>query len=156
MICDLSFRKNHQLSMINRQYGFTLIELLVVIAIIGVLSALLMSNFIAIRQRARDGNRKTNLRELQSALEIYRANKGDYPDSLTACDTPLTDGITVYKSKIPCDPLGGDYQYNKNGATYTLTACLENGNDGEIEKNNNTPVNCDGSTTLWKYIVTNP
>ena len=59
--------------------GFTLVELLIVIAIIGVLSALLMANFIGVRQRARDAQRKSDLRQMQSALELYRSDLGLYP-----------------------------------------------------------------------------
>ncbi|MDP2672104.1 MAG: type II secretion system protein, partial [Candidatus Daviesbacteria bacterium] len=50
--------------------GFTLIELLVAIAIIGILSSFLLSNFVGVRQRARDGVRKSDLRQIQSALEL--------------------------------------------------------------------------------------
>ena len=61
--------------------GFTLIELLVAISIIGVLSSFLLANFVGIRQRARDGVRKSDLRQIQSALELYRSDQSKYPDS---------------------------------------------------------------------------
>ena len=54
--------------------GFTLVELLIVVAIIGILSTLLMANFIGVRQRARDAQRKADLRQIQSALELYRSD----------------------------------------------------------------------------------
>lgn len=114
--------------------GFTLIELLVVIVIIGVLSSLLMANFIGVRQRARDGQRKANLRQIQAALELYRADQGKYPDtaSFPACNNAAFTGGSppaTYMSKIPCDPLGGDYSYVYSSGGYTLVACLENSND---------------------------
>lgn len=69
----------------NFKKGFTLIELLIVIAIIGVLATLLMVNFIGVRQRARDAQRKSDLRQIQSALEIYRSDQGSYPASIINC-----------------------------------------------------------------------
>ena len=94
----------------TRTRGFTLIELLVAISIIGVLSSFLLANFVGVRQRARDGVRKSDLRQIQSALELYRSDKGTYPSSLPPCGSPLQDTSTppvVYMQKIPCDPSSG-------------------------------------------------
>ena len=110
--------------------GFTLIELLVAISIIGVLASFLLVNFIGVRQRARDGVRKSDLRQIQSALELYRADQGEYhPEPLPGCGSPLENGSTVYMKKIPCDPSTGDvytYSVGVGNTTYTMTACLEN------------------------------
>ena len=62
--------------------GFTLIELLVVIAIIGILTTFLVANFVGVKSRARDGQRKSDLRNIQAALEIYRSDKSVYPSSI--------------------------------------------------------------------------
>ncbi len=145
--------------------GFTLIEILVSVAIIGVLSALLMVNFIAIRQRGRDSQRKANLAQIQSALEIYRSDNGKYPSSpLVNCPTGSltyfgnapTCSVT-YLRKVPTDPLGGSYTYiqDTNGISYTLIACLENTNDSQKDSSNNTTY-CTGATTNWSYTVKNP
>jgi len=66
--------------------GFTLIELLIVIVIIGVLATLLMTNFVGVRQRGRDAQRKSDLRQIQAALELYRADVGQYPEALPVCN----------------------------------------------------------------------
>jgi len=66
--------KNHK----NKK-GFTLIELLVVIAIIGLLSTLAVVSLSAARTRARDVKRLADLRNFQSALELYASDKGTYP-----------------------------------------------------------------------------
>ena len=98
-----------KLKSIRKSGGFTLIELLVVIGIIGILTALLTANFVAVRQRARDSQRKSDLRQIQSALEIYRADNRAYPLALLACGssfTPQDLSSPVYMQKIPCDPLG--------------------------------------------------
>lgn len=141
--------------------GFTLIELLVVVAIIGILSALLMSNFIGVRQRARDAQRKSDLRQIQSALELYRADIGSYPATvaLASCGSAVSlkspDNSSTYLQKVPCDPLSNNpYPFTSTGTTYTLIGCLENANDSQKDSSNNSAA-CNG-TTLFSYTLTNP
>ena len=146
---------NWKLEIGNSRKGFTLIELLIVIAIIGVLATLLMVNFIGVRQRARDAQRKSDLRQMQSALELYRADNNTYPLSpLPNCGQPLAANGTTYMTSIPCDPLGGNYVYTSTGTNYTITACLENLNDNQKDASNVTSA-CNG-TTNWSYTVQNP
>lgn len=143
--------------------GFTLIELLVVVAIIGILSALLMSNFVGVRQRARDAQRKSDLRQIQSALELYRADAGSYPTSasndLASCGSSASlksqDNSSTYMQSIPCDPsTGSPYSYSStDGTTYTLITCLENGNDSQKDSSNN---NICSTAGTYSYTVTNP
>lgn len=154
------------LFMIRKFCGFTLIELLVVISIIGVLAGFLLANFIGVRQRARDTQRKSDLRAIQSALEFYRSDKGAYPltgafPSCTTTPPAFTNGANppvIYMQKIPCDPLPGNvtgnlYKYTSDGATYMLIACLENGGDTQKDQSNNDP--CDGSAN-FSYTLQNP
>ena len=155
-------------SSVNHQYGFTLIELLIVIAIIGILSTLLMTNFIGIRQRARDAQRKSDIRQMQSALELYRSDVGAYPSAggtntlnSAPCPTPSSfvySGST-YMQQIPCDPLGnsyynaGSYYYSTTGSTYTLAACLENTADTDVSSTFSGDSTC---ATGKYYVKTNP
>lgn len=136
--------------------GFTLIELLIVVAIIGVLATLLMSNFVGVRQRGRDAERKSDLRQIQSALEMYRADTGAYPTSLPSCGSAFTSGDIVYMQKIPCDPIGSGsfvFTYTSNGSIYSLVTCLENVNDSQ--KDSSTDPQCDG-TNAWSFTLQNP
>ena len=154
------FFHNRQLSIINGQLlkrGFTLIELLVVIVIIAILATLLTANFVGVRQRGRDATRKSNLRQIQTALELYRSDIGLYPltAAFPACGNPFSSGTTTYMQKIPCDPLlvTTSYTYTStDGVTYTLRACLENANDFEKDNPN---VSCTSPTTV-SYTLTNP
>lgn len=122
--------------------GFTLIELLIAIVIIGILTALLTANFIGARQRARDAKRKSDLRQIQSALELYRADSGNYPAVANVeCGGPMTssDGQTTYMQSIPCDSLSGwpGYEYTLNvDETYSIFACLENESDRDADVTN--------------------
>lgn len=143
--------------------GFTLIELLVVVAIIGVLSALLMSNFVGVRQRARDAQRKSDVRQIQSALELYRADIGAYPgsSSLSTCGSSVSlkspDNSSTYLQSVPCDPsTSSAYTYtSSNGVTYTLVTCLENGNDSQKDSSNIAPCSSTNPVT-YSYTVKNP
>lgn len=127
--------------------GFTLIELLIVISIIGILSSFLLANFIGVRQRARDGQRKSDVSQIQTALEMYRADKSEYPatGTFSPCGGQFADGTVVYLNEVPCDPLGGptvttgdhQYIYTLTGInTYSLRTCLENTSDGQIDAAN--------------------
>lgn len=144
--------------------GFTLIELLIVVVIIGVLTTLLLANFIGIRQRARDTQRKADLKQIQSALELYRADQGTYPlpgsgngNFQPTCGSGSSllspDGGATYMQKIPCDPLGGAYSYASDSNTYTLVSCLENLNDSQKDAVNNSL--CNG-TANWSFTLQNP
>lgn len=139
---------------IRFEKGFTLIELLLVLAIIGVLTSFLLANFIGAKARARDAQRKSDLRQLQAAFELYRADVGTYPASpLPACNLALTSGSTTYIQKLPCDPSTKiTYVYTTTGTAYTLTACLENANDSQKDSTNNAA--CTGGTA--SYTVNNP
>ena len=156
----------------NFKKGFTLIELLIVIAIIGVLATLLMVNFVGVRERARDAQRKSDLRQIQSALELYRADQGVYPVSGSGngnfpitCGNPLvsTDGAITYMTKIPCDPFGADYYntgnyfYQSGGSTYNIQACLENAGDkqGTITQLPGSGSGCISSPPTY-FVVNNP
>ena len=148
---------NYKFEIKNFQKGFTLIELLIVIAIIGILSTILTVNFIGVRQRGRDAQRKANIRSIQSALELYRSDQSNYPTTLPSCNTSLVDpvnGTTTYMKTIPCDPLGGSYQYQGTSTTYTLVSCLENTNDtdGTVTK----PTGFTACSSGYYFVVTNP
>lgn len=141
--------QNSKLKIQNFSKGFTLIELLIVIAIIGVLATLLMANFVGVRQRARDAQRKSDVRQIQAALEIFRSDNGGYPPAPLTCGASLTSGGSTYMKKIPCDPNGGSYIYLSGGTDYTLYACLENASDSQAEADK-------GTCATAKYLVLNP
>src|SRR5438034_6926778 len=77
-------KKYHTCTVEIASSGFTLIELLVVISVIGILAAglLLLINPFAQFQKARDAQRKSDLGQIQKALELYSQDTGgNYPVS---------------------------------------------------------------------------
>lgn len=59
--------------------GFTLIELLVVIAIIGILSSVVLASLNTARARARDAKIRSELRQINIAINLYFQKYGYYP-----------------------------------------------------------------------------
>jgi type II secretion system protein G len=143
------------------QKGFTLIELLVVISVIGILAALIMVNFNAARERARDMQRKSDLDQIKKALRMYYNDSNSYPDSvdnkIQACSTPSTFewgtafqcSDMVYMKLLPHDPSwkeSGDTDYSYvgdvSGQDFCLWAELENSSDGDLENSHNRCGDC--------------
>jgi len=132
--------------------GFTLIELLIVMAIIGVLATLFIGGYTGTQRKARDANRKSDLKQIANSLEIYFNDHNRYPaessGTIAGCPSTtstscawgsgeFTDTLTVYYKTVPADPLvasGGIYVYHTdaNGTFYRLFARLENLQDSDI------------------------
>jgi type II secretion system protein G len=126
------------LKVLKKQSGFTLLELLIVIVIIGILALLIIPNISSAPKKARDTQRKTDLRAAQKALEEYYVSNQAYPIQasatvITTALTSLSTGSAPPLKTIPVDPKNvSPYTYlytSTDGQTYTLTACLENGAD---------------------------
>ncbi|MBU1146489.1 type II secretion system GspH family protein [Patescibacteria group bacterium] len=65
--------------MFKNKKGFTLIELLVVIAIIGLLSTLAVVALTSARTKARDSKRVADMKQVQTAMELYYSATNGYP-----------------------------------------------------------------------------
>ncbi|MFY9484131.1 MAG: prepilin-type N-terminal cleavage/methylation domain-containing protein [Patescibacteria group bacterium] len=104
------------------QRAFTLIELLIVVAIIGILASSVVVNLSLARTRARDARRKADLKSVQTALEVYAEEKGNYPSTLglatcfagatgpPLCSEPgsyIPNLAPDYVGSLPLDPLVG-------------------------------------------------
>ncbi len=136
--------------------GFTLIELLVVIAIIGLLSTLAVVALNSARQKSRDSKRVADIKQIQTALELYFADENGYPAEATEVDlgsgdqSALCNGGfsascsgTTYMGLVPANPepedgcgVGYEYTYvSTSSETYTIEFCL-GGNVGDLHSGN--------------------
>ncbi|MDD4412231.1 MAG: type II secretion system protein [Patescibacteria group bacterium] len=111
--------------------GFTLIELLVVIVIIGILATLATVALSAAKVKARDAKRISDIKQMQTALELYYNEESTYPPT-----TALTVGQALvgtqsgktFMGKIPAGPNTGEtytYAQINGGTSYTLAYVLE-------------------------------
>jgi prepilin-type N-terminal cleavage/methylation domain-containing protein len=85
-----------------RRRGFTIIELLVVIAIIGILAALVVSGVAIASRKAKLSRIKTELNEVVTAIENYKAKLGFYPpDGVNPALPPLYyELVGVYQDPL--------------------------------------------------------
>ena len=131
--------------------GFTLIELLVVIAIIGVLSTLAVVSLNNARQKARDAKRVSDIKQVQTALELYFADQNGYPSGValvlgSASVQALSAGGfsasgsesgAIYMGQVPTNPTpaapeAASYTYDQTqaGVSYTIGFALESKTGG--------------------------
>ena len=134
-----------------RQLGFTLLEMTVVLAIMGILASAAIGAYLASQQKGRDAQRKSDLSQIQRAMEAYVSDHGLYPAAIgsriAGCGAPNYDGAcgwgaefrdkngTIYMKQLPKDPSGQQiyvYLASTDRKQYQLFALLENKNDPAI------------------------
>ena len=115
--------------------GFTLIELLIAIVILGILATVGLGSFRTAQMRGRDAERKSDLKQISNALELYYSDYGKYPPVPLPWGDEFKDAKgTTYIKKVPRDPGAGTYVYNVSSSNnkYRLFAHLENTEDKNI------------------------
>ena len=120
--------------------GFTLIEILIVVVILGVLGAVVVPNILSRPDTARVQAAQTDLRALSQTLEIYRLDNFQYPSSEQGLESlvdrpsgfpePKNWNPEGYLKKLPTDPWGSPYLYEKTGSSYSLISLGADGQEG--------------------------
>ena len=154
--------------------GFTLVELLIVIAIIGIIATglVIAVNPLASIQKAQDTKRKSDLSQIQKALEAYYNDIGNYPPNFGETDyriKGLNDNVVAwgdpwspYMSTLPKDPNSSKkYVYDSTEQAYYIYASLDRAaNDSQACKSGGAKCdNVPGSETcgaVCNYGVSSP
>jgi prepilin-type N-terminal cleavage/methylation domain-containing protein len=131
--------------MFKNYTGFTLVEVIVVVSIIAILSTVAFVGIQESQRQGRDAERQSDLRNLQSALELYKLEYGRYPAGCratgewsgqlgTAFACPLGSGQYIvglapeFIPVLPIDPRlngvssGYVYSVDAEGNVYKLMA----------------------------------
>ena len=125
------------------QRGFTLIELMIVIVIMGILATLLIPRIMDRPEEARRVKAKMDIKNIESALKLYKLDCGNYPTTEQGLDALVKkpsiapvpakwrDGGYLEGSSVPQDPWRHPYYYvspAQNGKDYEI---ISYGADGE-------------------------
>jgi general secretion pathway protein G len=126
---------------LNVQAGFTLIELMVVITILALLVAIVAPKLVGRTDEARVTAAKAQLKNIESALELYKLDNGVYPTTEQGLEAlvsePSTPPLPInwkkggYLPRMPNDPWKRPYIYISPGIHEEDYDLLSYGADGE-------------------------
>ena len=123
--------------------GFTLVELLVVLAILALLAGLVGPRVIGQLGGAEIKTAQAQIKELESAVDIFRLDVGRYPSEQEGLQALVNQpsGSTGWngpylRKGLPSDPWGNPYSYRVPGQqgdydVYSLGADNAPGGDGK-------------------------
>ncbi len=108
------------------QTGFTLIEILVVVVILGILAAVIVPKIMDKPEQARVAKAKTDIRSLETALDLYRLDNFSYPTTEQGLEALVTMPVGSpepknwkaggYVKQLNKDPWGNPYKFLSPGA----------------------------------------
>ncbi len=127
--------------------GFSLVELLVVISIIGVLTAILMANFMGARDRAKDAQRIEDLNGMKNALRLYYNDHQSYPVGTgftSVANFSAADQTELLKVIPGIAGVGFTYYQTDNGDSFQLCVGLDAGSGNDDV---NSQVKCGSGVT---------
>jgi len=121
----------------KKRKGFTLVEIMIVVAIIALLASIAIPNLLTARKTANDAAAKAELQTIQTAIENYAIDNGNYSGGATQTNlaylvsTYLRDDVVSNSPKaghtFTCSISVSDYTCSANvsgsqgTANYTLT-----------------------------------
>ena len=128
----------------NRRHlhGFSFIEVMVVIIILGLLSSIVGVYLFDSAEKAKADATKTQIKGLETALDLYRLNNSRYPSTEQGLKALLTkpevgvlpknwNGPYLRGKNLPEDGWGSPYRYlSGNGNNYEIISLGADGIDG--------------------------
>ena len=128
-----------------RKGGFTLIELLVVIAIIAILAALLLPALSRAKEKAREINCLSNLKQLQTAYVAYTLDNADrlplnilYMDSLNTIASDTNSWVSGEARMVALNSdleQGTMYPYVKSAGVYRCPSDFSKTQSSQVLRN---------------------
>ncbi|MDA8082956.1 MAG: type II secretion system major pseudopilin GspG [Nitrospiraceae bacterium] len=139
----------------SRNSGFTLLEIIVVVFILSLLAAIVAPKIMGRTDDAKIADAKVQIRNLETALKLFKMDSGFYPDTQQGLDAlvakPTTGRIPnkyrdegyLEQKKIPLDPWGNQYLYVSPGVhgDYDIICYGADGKEGGSGK--------DADITSW-------
>lgn len=134
--------KSKTMNKLSRSRGFTLIEIMVVMVILGLLVAIVAPNIMGRSDEAKVTIAKTQLKNIQSALDLYRLDNSQYPSTQQGLEAlvskpsgspePKNWNPEGYMKNVPEDPWGNEFQYVSPGTEgpYDLYSYGSDGQEG--------------------------
>ena len=123
-----------------RSAGFTLIEILVVIVILGILGSVVVPQLLSRPDTARVQAAQTDIRTISAALDVYRLDNFNYPSSEQGLEAlvakpagfpePKNWNPDGYVKKLPTDPWGSPYIYERFDGQVNLYSLGADGAEG--------------------------
>tara|TARA_Y200000002_G_C22605459_1_gene631398 strand:+ start:76 stop:486 length:411 start_codon:yes stop_codon:yes gene_type:complete len=104
--------------MVNKnksQNGFTLIEIMVVLIIIAIMASFVVPSVINRPDQARLTKVKNDILTIESAIDLYKLDNGDYPSNDEGLEKLIEDKENLYLKRLPLDPWNNPYQYANPG-----------------------------------------
>ena len=134
--------KDTQTKSKKRFQGFSFIEVMVVIIILGLLSSIVGVYLFDSAEQAKADATKTQIRGLETALDLYRLHNSRYPSSDQGLQSLLSkpevgvipknwNGPYLRGNNLPEDGWSGPFRYlSVNGKDYEIISLGADGTDG--------------------------
>lgn len=141
-------------SLLRGQAGMTLIEIMVVVTILGLIATIVTVNVIGRLDQAKVSAAKTQIKNLETALDEFRRDSGFYPSteqglkalvekpSVGRLPNSYPRGGYLKGGQIPKDPWGCEFLYYSPGVQghpYDVNSlgadCAEGGDDVDTDIN---------------------